>query len=72
MTCSPGLLFDRKFGDCNLEIKVQCETANTICEPFRHLNYIIIGNPLDCSRFVEMSILGYNQHKFIFSVIIVV
>lgn len=51
MTCSPGLMFDRIFGDCNLALKVQCETKNNICEPFRSLGYITVGDPLDCSRF---------------------
>lgn len=54
MTCPTGLLFDRIFGDCNLELKVQCEIRNTICEPFRDQTFIMIGNPSDCSRFVKM------------------
>ncbi|KAG4069822.1 hypothetical protein HA402_006837 [Bradysia odoriphaga] len=54
MKCSNQLLFDRHFGDCNLAQRVICEPKNTICEPFRHLDWlgtIKIGNPLDCSSF---------------------
>lgn len=54
MSCSDGLLFDRSYGDCNIAQRVVCETKNTICEPFAQLAWlgaILIGNPLDCSRY---------------------
>lgn len=53
MTCSNGLLFDRKFGDCNISERVICEVRNRICEPFvASLVMVTIGNPVDCSRYV--------------------
>ncbi|KAJ6645696.1 Peritrophin-44 [Pseudolycoriella hygida] len=54
MTCPDELLFDRYFGDCNFAQRVICETKNTICQPFRDLDWlgaILIGNPLDCSSY---------------------
>lgn len=62
MMCSDGLLFDRYFGDCNLASKVQCETRNTICDQFAHLGLIMttIGNPVDCTRFVQMWMIVRN------------
>lgn len=54
MTCPAELLFDRNFGDCNIASRVQCETKNNICEPYKLLGLITIGNPLDCSRFVDV------------------
>lgn len=74
MTCSPGLLFDRNFGDCNVELKVQCAVRNTICEPYRWSGLITIGNPVDCSSYYRClngetfeaacpSGLFYNPHS---------
>ncbi|XP_037041236.1 peritrophin-48-like [Bradysia coprophila] len=51
MTCSDGLLFDRSYGDCNLASKVRCETKNYICEPFKALGLVIIGDPSDCTSY---------------------
>lgn len=54
MVCPNGLLFDRYVGDCNIAERVLCEAKNTICEPFSWLGTILIGNPVDCSRFVKL------------------
>lgn len=46
-TCSEGLIFDPKIGDCNLKT---VGSFNTMCKKLIRQGPINIGNPSDCKK----------------------